>query len=205
VGDERDSPKARLRRALDARREAIAAGEIARASRAVCDRMGMLREFREAAVVVLYAARPSEIDPRSLEAVDPDGRQVFYYPRVEGDDLSFRQATFDRLAPGRYGIPEPPADAPALSTDVRCGIVVVPGLGFDRAGGRIGTGKGYYDRTLPRFPGLMRIGLALDGLVVDRLPTDPWDVPMHLVVTEHDLLVGDPVGRWSAGELPWSR
>jgi 5-formyltetrahydrofolate cyclo-ligase len=189
---------------LDVRREAIAADEIARASGAVCERVGALQEFRDAAVVVLYAARRSEVDPRSLETIEQAARtKAFYYPRVDGDDLEFRQATFDRLVSGRYGISEPRPDAPALSTEVVRGIVLVPGLGFDRAGGRIGTGKGYYDRTLPRFPGLMRIGLTLDGLVVDRLPTDPWDVPMHLVVTEHDLLVADPVGRWSAGDLPW--
>ena len=204
MGDERDIPKARLRRALDARREAIAADEIARASRAICDRVGLLDEVREAAVVVLYAAHRSEIVPRSLEAIAEAGQaKAFYYPRVEGDDLCFRRSSFDDLVPGRYGIPEPPPEAAALSPEGARGIVVVPGIGFDRAGSRIGTGKGYYDRTLPRFPGLMRIGLALDGLVVDRLPTDPWDVPMHLVVTEHDLLVGDPVARWSAGDLPW--
>jgi 5-formyltetrahydrofolate cyclo-ligase len=164
----------------------------------------MLEQVREAAVVVLYAARRSEIAPRSLEAIVGASRpKAVYYPRVEGDDLSFRQATFDGLAPGRYGIPEPPPDAPALSPEGARGVVVVPGLGFDRAGGRIGTGKGYYDRTLPRFPGLTRIGLAMDGFVVDCLPTDPWDVPMHLVVTEHDLLVADPVGERSTGDLPW--
>jgi 5-formyltetrahydrofolate cyclo-ligase len=204
VGDERDSPKARLRRALDARREAIASDDIARASHAICDRVGMLEQVRSAAVIVLYAARRSEIVPRSLEAI-VEGRQAktLYYPRVEGDDLSFRRATFADLAPGRFGIPEPPPGAPALSPEMARGVVVVPGLGFDRAGGRIGTGKGYYDRTLSRFPGLLRIGLAMDDFVVDRLPTDPWDVPMHLVVTEHDLLFADLVGGASPGDLPW--
>jgi 5-formyltetrahydrofolate cyclo-ligase len=173
VGDERDSPKARLRRALDARREAIAADEIARASRAICDRVHMLEQVREAAVVVLYAARRSEIVPRSLEAVAKGGRaQAFYYPRVEGDGLCFRRATFDDLAPGRFGIPEPAPEAPALSPEVAGGVVVVPGLGFDRAGGRIGTGKGYYDRTLPRFPGLMRDRLG-DGRLPRRSPCRP--------------------------------
>jgi 5-formyltetrahydrofolate cyclo-ligase len=202
VGDERDSPKARLRRALDARREAIAADDVARASRAICDRVGMLEQVRDAAVVVLYAARRSEIVPSSLEAIGEGGR-AFYYPRVEGDGLSFRRATFADLTPGRFGIPEPPPDAPLLSPEVARGVVVVPGLGFDRAGGRIGTGKGYYDRTLPHFPGLMRVGLAMNDFVVDTLPTDPWDVPMHLVVTEHDLLVADLVGGRSPGDLPW--
>jgi 5-formyltetrahydrofolate cyclo-ligase len=204
VGDERDSTKSRLRRALDARREAIAAGDIARASRAICDRVGRLEQVREAAVIVLYAARRSEIVPRDLEAIGEGGRaKTFYYPRVEGEDLSFRRATFDDLTPGRFGIPEPSSEAPALSPDVARGVIVVPGLGFDRTGSRIGTGKGYYDRMLPRFPGLMRIGLTMDDFVVDRLPTDPWDVPMHLVVTEHDLLVADPVGRRRPGDLPW--
>ena len=200
MGDERDSPKARLRRELDARREAIAADDVARASRAICDRVATLREFHEASVIVLYAARRSEVDPRRLDSVDRG--KTFYYPRLEGADVVFRRATFDRLRPGRYGIPEPPADAPSLSPDDR-GIVMVPGVGFDRAGGRIGTGKVYYDRTLSRFPGLVRIGLAMDGFVLERLPTDPWDVPMHLVVTEHDLLVAGGIGERSPGDLPW--
>jgi len=164
----------------------------------------MLEQLREAAVVVLYAARRSEIDPYGLEAVVQDRPgTACYYPRVEGDALSFRRATLSELVPGRFGIPEPPLAATALSPDVARGVVVVPGLAFDRAGGRIGTGKGYYDRTLPGFPGLIRVGLAMDGFVVDRLPTDPWDVPMHLVVTEHDLLVADSVGAPSSGDLPW--
>ena len=203
MGDERDSPKARLRRALDSRREAIAADAIARASQAICDRVGMVDQFREAAVVVLYAARRSEVVPHGLEAFAGRPGTACYYPRVEGGALSFRRAAFADLVPGRFGIPEPPLTAPTLSPDVARGVVVVPGLGFDRSGGRIGTGKGYYDRTLPRFPGLVRIGLAMDDFVVDCLPTDPWDVPMHLVVTEDDLLVADSIGARSPGDLPW--
>jgi len=204
LGDERDSPKTRLRRALDARREAIAADEVARASRAACDRLGGLNAFRETSVVVLYAARRAELDPRDLERIASGGAaKTFYYPRVEGERLAFRRATFGELSPGRYGILEPPAGAPALSPDVTGAVAVVPGLAFDRAGGRLGTGKGYYDRTLSTFPGLTRIGLAMDDLVVDRLPTDPWDVPMHLIVTEHDSLVVDAVDGRGAGDLPW--
>jgi len=204
VGDERDSPKARLRRALDARREALAASEVARASYAVCDRVAALPEFRQATVVVLYAARPAEVDPRRLETIDVGGpRKTFFYPRVEGDRLTFRQAIFDQLARGRYGIHEPSADRPALAATVEGGIVVVPGLGFDRAGARLGTGKGYYDRTLPGLGGFRRIGLAMDAMVVDAIPTDPWDVPMHVVATERDLLVAADVGGSSAGDLSW--
>jgi 5-formyltetrahydrofolate cyclo-ligase len=204
VGDDRDSPKARVRRALDARRNALASGDVARASRAICDRVASLPAFRHAAVVVLYAARLGEVDPCGLETADAGGsRKTFFYPRVEGDRLTFRQATFERLAPGRYGIPEPSADAPALRADVENAVAMVPGLGFDRAGARLGSGKGYYDRSLPAFGSLRRIGLAMDAMVVDALPTDPWDVPMHVVVTERDLLLPAVVGGPSAGDLQW--
>jgi 5,10-methenyltetrahydrofolate synthetase len=63
--------------------------------------------------------------------------------------------------------------------------VIVPGLAFDRVGNRLGRGKGVYDRflaTLP--PSTRRIGLIPSSLVVDRLPVEPHDVPMHAVVTE---------------------
>jgi 5-formyltetrahydrofolate cyclo-ligase len=205
VGDERDSEKARLRRALHARREALAANDVARASLAICDRVASLREFRDAAVVVLYAARRGEIDPRTLEraAVGVPGK-TFFYPRVEGGSLVFRRATLECLVPGRYGIPEPPPDAPALPSDVAGAVIIVPGLGFDRTGARLGTGKGYYDRSLPAYGTLRRIGLAMDALVVDALPTDPWDVPMDVVVTERDLLAPDAVGRRGAGDSSWT-
>ncbi len=77
---------------------------------------------------------------------------------------------------------------PRLHTPVSAAslhAVIVPGLAFDRAGNRLGRGKGVYDRflsTLP--PTTLRIGLVPSALVADRLPTEPHDVPMHAVVTE---------------------
>jgi 5-formyltetrahydrofolate cyclo-ligase len=201
VGDEHDSPKARVRRALQSRRDALAPSDVARASRAICDRVASLPDFRQAAVVVLYAARRGEVDPRALE--DLGSGKAFFYPRVEGDRLAFREATLERLEPGRYGIPEPPADATALSHDVAAAVVMVPGLGFDRAGARLGTGKGYYDRTLPAYGSLRRVGLAMDAMIVEAVPTDPWDVPMHVVVTERDLLVPAVVGGPGIGDFSW--
>jgi 5-formyltetrahydrofolate cyclo-ligase len=83
-------------------------------------------------------------------------------------------------------------------------LVVIPGVAFDRQGTRLGSGLGYYDRALPTIPLAYRVGVTLEALVVDRLPVDAWDVPMHLIATEIRLLdVAKDVGR-RAGDPAWS-
>ena len=161
--------------------------------------------FRRARHVVLYAARAAEVDPGHLAVlIEGNGEQASYYPRVDGDDLVFHRARLHELVPGRFGIAEPTAEAPLLAHDVDDMIVIVPGVGFDRAGGRLGTGKGYYDRALPAYTRATRIGISLETCVVDRLPTDSWDVPMHVVATERDFLVVDPRVDAHPGDPPWT-
>jgi 5-formyltetrahydrofolate cyclo-ligase len=62
-------------------------------------------------------------------------------------------------------------------------FVIVPGVAFDRRGGRIGYGKGYYDRLLARGR-MLKIAAAFEVQVVDALPMAPHDVPMNLLITE---------------------
>lgn len=84
------------------------------------------------------------------------------------------------------GILEPVLeDAREVSLDEISGFLV-PGLGFDSKGVRMGKGKGHYDRALQNFSGEL-IGVSLSDLVVPELPEDPWDVRMHWVATEKGL------------------
>jgi 5-formyltetrahydrofolate cyclo-ligase len=68
---------------------------------------------------------------------------------------------------------------------------LVPGLGWDRSGGRIGRGAGYYDRLFadPEWRGF-RCGLFFAAQEADVLPTDPWDAPLDAVVTEREVWRG---------------
>jgi 5-formyltetrahydrofolate cyclo-ligase len=87
----------------------------------------------------------------------------------------------------RFGFVQPTADAPVVPLD-EIGIVLVPGLVFDRAGGRIGYGKGYYDSLLAATGGGTRlVGITYDELVVERLPTTSRDVAMTHLATEGGL------------------
>jgi 5-formyltetrahydrofolate cyclo-ligase len=90
----------------------------------------------------------------------------------------------DILVPGQLKIPQP---APSAETVVPH-VVLTPMVGFDHDLNRIGNGAGYYDRYFARHDIALRIGLAWSAQMVDALPIEPWDVPLHMVVTEQSII-----------------
>jgi 5-formyltetrahydrofolate cyclo-ligase len=118
------------------------------------------------------------------------------YPRVVADarPLVFHAvADLGELVPGYRGIQEPATTAPALEL-AAIAAFVIPGAAFDRAGNRLGWGRGHYDATLARAPHALRVGLAFDCQIVDHLAREDHDIPLHLVVTESGTLApGDRI------------
>jgi len=111
------------------------------------------------------------------------------YPRVEDGTLRLAFHRVDGpgdLAPGAFGIPEPDPQAPIVPL-ASIELVVVPGLGFDPRGYRLGWGKGYYDVTLADCTHALKVGLAFECQVVPEVPTDWNDVPMDIIVTENGM------------------
>ncbi|HXJ33986.1 MAG TPA: 5-formyltetrahydrofolate cyclo-ligase [Candidatus Eisenbacteria bacterium] len=196
-----DAGKTRLRREFAGRRRALSEAEVASASRAICAWIVSSAEFRETRHLVLYSPRANEVDPGEVAKRASEQGLPTYYPRVEGDDLAFRRAVAADLHPGPFGVEEPPSGAARLPGDAAGVLVLVPGVAFDRRGGRLGSGRGYYDRALPTLRHATRFGLAAEALVVDRLPQDPWDVCMNAVVTERGILPTPTATTVHSGEL----
>ena len=121
-----------------------------------------------------------------------DQWKQFAIPYCVDDDLHvFRIQSMDQLQPGAYGILEPKEELrndpeAQLSAD-RLDLIVTPGVAFDRQGGRIGHGKGYYDRLLAR-KGLqtLTVALAFGCQVLDQVPMNAHDIPMDHLVTEDE-------------------
>lgn len=104
------------------------------------------------------------------------------------DDGILRFGTFragDGIRVNRFGIPEPAAPGQVLDA-AELDLVLMPLTAFDRNGNRLGTGGGWYDRTLSALPDRppRRVGIAFACQEHPSLPTEPWDVPLHAVVTE---------------------
>jgi 5-formyltetrahydrofolate cyclo-ligase len=76
-----------------------------------------------------------------------------------------------------------------LTGDEKELVVFVPGVVFDLQGHRLGRGRGWYDQLLNRLrPGAIFVGLAYEFQVVEEVPTQPWDEPVHYVITEKRLI-----------------
>ena len=115
-------------------------------------------------------------------------------PRVpaQGRVLELRQVTdlTKDLAPSRWGIPEPLPEYCPLVDPAQIDLVLVPGVAFDRWGNRLGYGAGFYDRLFQRLPpSALRVACVHDALLVDRVPAEPHDAPVDLLLTESMAMV----------------
>ena len=151
-------------------------------------------QFPEKAKVALYWPMGDELDCRGLiTALRKRGCQICL-PAITAPDrpLVFRLwVGGEELQSGPFGTREPEKNAPETIPD----IIVLPLLGFDEQGNRLGYGKGYYDRTIvlmDKKP--LLVGLAFSAQELEHIPASPLDVPLHMVVTEVGLRRFD-VGR----------
>lgn len=140
--------------------------------------------------IVVYDALPDEVALDDLIRSHPEPGSRFGLTRTPdtGHDLTLHPIDGPtEVHP--YGYRQPLGDGPVID-DADVAAVLVPGLGFDRHGTRLGRGAGYYDRFLARLDAsVLRIGMTA-GIVLDRLPTEDHDVPMtHLVTADAVLAV----------------
>ena len=143
----------------------------------------LMRDLRAtSAEVCLY--RPQK-DEAQFEF---EPRQNFFYPRIESDNLRFLKPDSARFLTNKFGIEEPdPSKAEALGPGRH--LIFTPAVAVDTAGGRLGMGKGYYDRIFQSRPECIRIGLVYQVQVSKNpLPADEWDQKLDWIVTEQMIL-----------------
>jgi 5-formyltetrahydrofolate cyclo-ligase len=176
--------KRRLRSALAERRRRVSPHDAAQAAAALASTALEEPRVRRAARVALYAASDGELPTRALfEALGslPIAR---LFPRIEDGTMVWASVSeWDALAPGAFAILEPTGAPEALSA---ADVAFVPGLAFDRSGGRLGRGGGHYDRAFARgaeIPWLVGVGYSFQW--VAEIPRDSRDRCVDAIVTEH--------------------
>lgn len=136
--------------------------------------------FRAASIVLLYYSLKDEVDTH--EFVRKWSREkLVLLPVVKGEELELRVFTGpEDLATGAYGIGEPTGE---LFTDYAAiDLAVIPGVAFDAAGNRLGRGKGYYDRLLPRLTAF-KAGICFPFQLVEEVPAEPFDIRMDAIIS----------------------
>jgi len=181
------------RRARRQRRRQASAAERMAAAESVASRLLAHPRFPAEGYVAGYWALDGEVPLHLLQMRMGEGR-VWCLPCVQPDgSLLFAPwRSGDPLVSNQFGIPEPDLDPASLLSAADMALVVLPLLGFGRGGQRLGTGGGYYDRSLafrreaPAPPWL--VGAAYSFQELADLQPESWDVPMDAVVTETELI-----------------
>ncbi len=183
-----------LRRLLRERRRALSPAAQRQAARQLYRQLAQHPLFRRARHIALYLPNDGEIDPALLrrEALRR-GKQVYLpllarWPRTR---MRFQRIEAgETLQRNRFRIAEPRPQAHRQRQPWTLDLLLLPLVGFDAHGGRLGMGGGFYDRALAyrlRHPNWQKprlIGLAHSCQQVERLPLESWDVPLHATLTE---------------------
>lgn len=114
-----------------------------------------------------------------------DGKAVAF-PRMAGEEMTFFrvQDLEHSFAEGCFHVMEPVGEEALIpGEDISGSLILVPGVAFDRQGGRTGYGRGYYDRYLASNPSLIPVGVALEVQLVEDVLAEAWDVPMAYLAT----------------------
>jgi 5-formyltetrahydrofolate cyclo-ligase len=210
--------KAALRALYRARRSALSEEERRALSRAACAHLAASEAWAKARIVGLYVAVRGETDCSFLFRSALEQGKTVLLPLIENREASGRypersgensgaggfHATPQgmlrmRLVPcagpehlriGAFGIPEPPAPAYGEEDDLVPDLLVVPGTAFDRAGGRLGQGGGFYDRlqARPMYADVVTVGFCYAFQVRDEVPKENFDMRLRALCTEDGLL-----------------
>ncbi|MCL7462710.1 5-formyltetrahydrofolate cyclo-ligase [Pseudomonas sp. NW5] len=183
-----------LRRELRAARRALTPAEQRQAARDLYRQLAQHPLFRRARHIALYLPNDGEIDPRWLrEAAWRRGKTVYLpvlarWPRTR---MHFQRLDAgERLIRNRLRIAEPARDPARQRKPWTLDLLLMPLVGFDAQGGRLGMGGGFYDRALAyrqrhrQWQKPLLIGLAHACQQVDQLTLADWDIPLYATVTD---------------------
>lgn len=180
--------KEQLRQSMREKRRAMKQDEVLSLSQKIRERLFTLDCIKSANTVCTFLSAFKEPDTSEIvRMLLKDGKRVAVPVTDEKNitlSLSYIDST-DALTRGAYGIYEPISIQPAGIRDMDA--ILIPALAFDRLGGRMGFGMGYYDRLLAEAD-CVKVGLCYNFQLLQKIPTEPHDIPMNYIVTEKEIL-----------------
>ena len=143
--------------------------------------------FTKAGCILIYHSLPDEVYTHAFIEKWKDKKTILL-PVVVGDDLELRPYSGKQdMRKGSYGIEEPIGKAFTNYDEIN--LAIIPGVGFDAKGNRLGRGKGYYDRLLPKIKAY-KIGICFSFQTVEEIPVEEYDIKMDEVLTEEGFITG---------------
>ena len=175
--------KQEFRREVSKRRKALETERAVKMSEEITKKVISLKEYKESSLIFVYIDYNNEVQTGMImEKAWKDGKQVAA-PKVNGKEMDFYLLNSkDDLESGYMGIMEPKEGL--KKTDAKSGMMVMPGVAFDRELHRVGYGGGFYDRFLETHPGIKKVAVAYELQLFDEVPHEEFDLSPDLLVTE---------------------
>ena len=187
--------KKMLRKEILAKRKNIDTAKKEDMDKKIADKLYESKYYKEAKNIFIYISYDSEINTKEIiNRALIDNKKV-YVPRTEFKTRlmdAVEIASLDNLIESEYGILEPAMEEPHIEPD-ELDLIVVPGVAFDRNGGRMGYGAGFYDRyfkkiSKDRIEKIKKLALAYDFQILEKIPMDEQDVPVNYIITEKEFI-----------------
>lgn len=181
--------KSQIREEIAKKIAALSAKEIAEKTKAIENRLFDFANFLESKITLLYVNNEYEVQTENILKRAFDYNKIVVLPAYNTEDFEMELKKVDNLAKDLY-----PGPRNVLQPDeLRCkavpiekiDIAIIPAIALDEKGGRIGSGKGYYDRLIPRLAITTRkVALALEEQIVPQVPIESHDKHVDIIITE---------------------
>ena len=187
--------KKTLRKEILTKRNNIDVVEKEEKDRKILDGFYESKYYRESKNIFIYISYASEINTKEIINKALMDNKKIYVPRTEFKTRlmdAVEITSLDNLIESEYGILEPSAEEPHINPN-EIDLIVVPGVAFDRNGGRMGYGAGFYDRYFKKISKdnmkkVIKLALAYDFQILEKIPMNEQDVPVNYIITEKEFI-----------------
>jgi len=183
--------KSTIRKELIEKRKKIPKKEVLEKSKKIKERLFETEEFKQASTILFYVSYDNEVYTQDMikECLKKDKTVVVPISNVEERNLILSKLkNWKDLKKGSYGILEPKKEKIIEISKHDIDLVIVPGVGFDEHGCRIGHGVGFYDELLKDSKNAYHIGLAFELQILEKIPIEDHDIPVHRIITEERII-----------------
>jgi 5-formyltetrahydrofolate cyclo-ligase len=162
-------------------------------TRAIESRLFDFANFLEARIVLLYVDSDCEVRTKSILRRAYDFNKIVVLPGFDGERRKMTILKVDNLdkdlQSGARGVLEPSPERCKPVPLNKVDIAIIPGQAFDEKGGRVGSGRGYYDRFIPELPATTRkVALAFEEQILPLIPTESHDRHVDIIITDKRII-----------------
>jgi len=191
--EEISAAKIQIREDIAKSISALSDSQRAEKTKAIEAKLFDFANFLEAKIALLYVNGDYEVRTHSIIKRSYGYGKIVVLPAFDPAKFDMHLMKVDNfekdLIPGPRGVPEPDASRCKIVPLERIDIALIPGLAFDEKGGRIGSGKGYYDRLIPRLAITTRkVALTFEEQIIPQVPLESHDKHVDIIITDQRVI-----------------